>query len=54
MDWFRTNQFYLKESECVEINALRKEIEQREKPTNIRIVCEDLKPNEEMNDSYYK
>ena len=57
MDWFRTNQFYLTESECVEINAIRKEIEQKEKerdPTSTRIVRKDLKPNKEMNDSFYK
>jgi len=55
INWFENNQFYLKENECIEINNLRKEIEQKEKePASVWIVRNDLKPNEEMNDSYYK
>jgi DNA integrity scanning protein DisA with diadenylate cyclase activity len=55
INWFENNQFYLRENECLEINELRKEIEQKEKePASVWIVRYDLKSNEEMNDSYYK
>tara|TARA_R110001606_G_scaffold19204_1_gene70884 strand:- start:770 stop:2521 length:1752 start_codon:yes stop_codon:yes gene_type:complete len=55
INWFENNQFYLRKNECIEINDLRKEIEQKEKePASVWIVRNDLKPSKEMNDSYYK
>lgn len=56
MSFFQDINFYLTKSECEEINEIRKKIEKKfEKDLmNIRIVYEDLKPNEVMNESYYE
>jgi DNA integrity scanning protein DisA with diadenylate cyclase activity len=55
INWFENYEFYLAESECSEINKIRKELEQKEKdPASVWIVRNELKPNKEMNDSYYK
>ena len=55
INWFEEFQFYLTQSECDEINMIRKELEGKEsEPASLWIVRNDLKPNEEMNESYYK
>lgn len=54
INWFENNEFYLSGDECEEVNNLRKELEKKEKePANIWIVRRDLKPNIEMEESYY-
>lgn len=54
MSFFQNIEFYLTEDECKKINELRQQIETKKKNfESIRIVYEDLKPNTEMNDSYY-
>lgn len=56
MSFFQSLNFYLTKNECEIINKLRKEIEEKFKKDLImmHIVYSDLKPNDEMNDSYYK
>ncbi len=56
MDYFRSIRFYLTQAECDAVNALRGQIEDKfaEDLAMMRIVYTDLKPNPEMNDSYYK
>ena len=54
MSYFQLYNFYLTKNECDTINDLRKKIEA--KNTNykdVRIIYDDLKPNNEMDDSYY-
>jgi len=54
MDYFQSVNFYLTQEECDTINKLRKAIEAKASDNNnIRIVYDDLKPNIEMNNSYY-
>lgn len=54
INWFENNEFYLTEGECLEINELRINLEQKEKePSGVWIVRNDLKPNKHMNDKYY-
>jgi alkaline phosphatase len=53
MNYFENVEFYLTTEECKTINALRKKIEKNDKNEGIEIVREDLKPNKEMNESYY-
>ncbi len=54
ISWFEDMQFYLTKDECDKINDLRKELEKKEKePATVWIVRNDLKPNDEMNESYY-
>lgn len=53
MDFFRSLEFYLTKDECDEINELREIIEAKNNDRSVRIVHQDLKPNDEMNDSYY-
>lgn len=56
-DWFNANRFYLSASECQEVNALRKQIDERiiaKRPGSIHIVYEDLAPNPDMNDSFFE
>jgi len=56
MSFFQSLNFYLTKNECEIINNLRKEIEEKFKKdlAMMHLVYSDLKPNEEMNDSYYK
>ena len=55
INWFEENEFYLTEVECNTINNLRKNIEKKEKESaSYWIMRDDLLPNNEMNDSYYK
>lgn len=55
MDYFNKNKFYLSIDECNEINQYRKKIEDKfnEKLLNMKILYDDLTPNEEMNESYF-
>ena len=54
MSFFKSVEFYLSQEECVKINDIRKKVEQNESDVeSVRIVYNDLKPNEEMNESYY-
>lgn len=54
INWFENNQFYLTKDECDSVNILKKDLEQKEKePADVWIVRNDLKPNSEMNESYY-
>lgn len=54
MSFFKNVEFYLSEEECESINILRKAIEKKDKGSDaIKIVYEDLKPNCEMNKTYY-
>lgn len=54
MTYFQNIAFYLTADECDKINSLRKQIEEVNKDIeSIRIVYDDIKPNAEMNDSYY-
>lgn len=54
MTFFENVAFYLTEDECNTINICRKKIEENDKNIEgLRIVRQDLKPNIEMNDSYY-
>lgn len=54
MGFFKNVEFYLSKEECESINMLRKIIEEKDKDSNaIKIVFEDLKPNSEMNQTYY-
>jgi hypothetical protein len=56
MSYFQNINFYLQQSECDEINSLRIKIEEKFKKDlmMMKIVYDNLKPNLEMNDSYYK
>lgn len=53
MDFFQNIEFYLSKEECKKINSLRKKIEKKDKSQSLRIIYRDLKPNKEMNESYY-
>lgn len=54
MSFFENVSFYLTEEECKTVNQLRKTIEESDKDIEgVRIVREDIKPNKEMNESYY-
>ena len=54
MSFLKYVQFYLTAEECNTVNQLRKKIEENDKDIEaMRIVRNDLKPNEEMNESYY-
>jgi DNA integrity scanning protein DisA with diadenylate cyclase activity len=54
INWFEDHRFYLTSDECQIINDTRKDLEKKEnEPASIRIVRNDLRPNDEMNDSYY-
>lgn len=56
MSFFQSINFYLTSEECEQVNELRMKIEEKfkEELSTMRIVYEDLMPNPEMNDSYYK
>lgn len=56
MSFFQSLNFYLTKEECETINKLRKDIEEKFKEDleMMRIVYNDLEPNEEMNGSYYE
>ncbi|MGK7881626.1 MAG: DNA integrity scanning protein DisA nucleotide-binding domain protein [Crocosphaera sp.] len=56
VNFFREMKFYLSSSECEQINKLRKKIDEKIKykdPYEIRVIYPDLKPNEDMNETYY-
>jgi hypothetical protein len=54
MSWFSSHEFYLSSDQCEEINNLRRRIEKaREATTTLQIIYRNLKPNEELNDSYF-
>ena len=56
MDWLEKHNFYLTTEQCKEINYLRSEIEKKldsqPKAGFIRMVRNDLIPNDEMNDTF--
>lgn len=56
IDWLYNHNFYLLPHHCTRINSLRTSIEQRlqtEDPTAVRIIREDIKPNEGLNAAMY-
>lgn len=54
MSWFQNHEFYLSADQCEEINSLRRRIEKAKKATTmIQILYRDLKPNKELNESYF-
>ena len=53
MRWLTNREFYLTLEECNRINLLKKNIENIDMGTSLRIVYEDFHPNLEMNESYY-
>lgn len=53
MSYFKQVSFYLTEQECMIINETRRTIESKYIDRNIKILYEDFKPNNEMNESYY-
>ncbi len=53
MDFFKSVEFYLTEDECSMINELRLKIEEKDTKQGLSIIRNDLKPNVEMNSSYY-
>ncbi|NAY91400.1 hypothetical protein GTQ34_05660 [Muricauda sp. JGD-17] len=56
MNFFKSVNFYLTEEECKTINSLRHQIEEKfaDDLVWVRIVYEELKPNPDMDKSYYK
>jgi DNA integrity scanning protein DisA with diadenylate cyclase activity len=55
MDWLSEHRFYLMRDVCEEVNLLRRDIEERfERDTAVRIAYDDLLPNDEMNESYFR
>jgi hypothetical protein len=54
-NYFDSHEFYLSQEECDKINKLRKSIGEKfdEELGSIRFPYNDLKPNKEMNESYY-
>lgn len=53
MSFFQSVNFYLTQEECDIINALRTTIETKYGDKHIKIIYNNLRPNSEMNDSYY-
>jgi len=55
MMFFKSIKFYLTPEECETINTLREDVHKKfpSEFAMVRIVFEDLKPNSEMNESYY-
>jgi hypothetical protein len=53
MNWLKNREFYLTITECEKINLLRAKIDEINKHASMRIVHEDLHPNQDMNSSYY-
>lgn len=53
MNFFENVEFYLTADECKSVNEFRKIIEDNFKGEGMRKVRKDLKPNDEMNESYY-
>lgn len=53
MSFFNDHEFYLTQEQCNLINFTRRKIEEKFDTDQIRIIYHDLKPNEEMNESFY-
>ena len=53
MDWFQRHAFYCSGDICDKINALRIQIEEKFPKYSCKIVYNDLRPNKEMNDSFF-
>jgi hypothetical protein len=55
MNWFNDHKFYLSQEQCDTINNLKIEFDSKLKmePNAIYIVYQDLRPNPEMDDSYF-
>jgi len=53
MGFFNSYNFYLTSDECELINEVRHKLEALDTDTSIRTVYSDLRPNDEMNSSYY-
>jgi hypothetical protein len=55
LNFLLEHNFYLTSSECEKINAIRKEIDAKSSSEGVfRIIYQDLKPNPEMNASFYQ
>jgi hypothetical protein len=55
MNWFDKHQFYLSQEQCDEINKIKTLCNEKEMkdPYQIFIMWNDLKPNSDMDDSYF-
>jgi hypothetical protein len=55
MGWLRAHQFYLSKEQCDEVNKQRKthEASRKSEVGRMWLVYDDLKPNADMNDSYF-
>ena len=55
MNWFEDHKFYLTQDQCDEINKIKTECNEKERkdPYRIFILYNDLKPNPEMDESYF-
>lgn len=53
MGWFNKHAFYFSGDICDKINNLRRKIEAKMQEVSVKIVYQDLAPNNEMNDSYF-
>lgn len=54
MDLFLRIEFYLTQEECDMINILKKKAVEKDTVHGLKTLYGDLRPNEEMNSSYYK
>lgn len=56
MRWFDEHTFYFTQEQCNEINEMKNLCNDKEhsNPYRILVLWNDLKPNEEMNDSYFE
>lgn len=52
MTWFESRQFYLSSEQCDIINSIKQELDDGNFDM-VKIIYDDLKPNQEMNDSYF-
>ena len=56
LDWFDIHRFYLLESHCDLVNALKQKIDKRldvEQPRNVKIIRSEYAPHIEMNAEIY-
>lgn len=55
MGWFSQNEFYLSLDQCSEINKIKKECDQktRKYPYRAIVLWNDVRPDSEMDDSYF-
>lgn len=55
MSWFENHKFYLSQDQCDEINKIKRECNEKERKDTYQvfILWNDLKPNPEMDNSYF-